>query len=106
MDVQIIQKRGLGYGRGWEDVDMGSIYEGEYPVLLDKLIKRIEALYVALIQEEEETDEEEDNDGVLNDGSQHEKREPPMDDTDYELALAVQEGLIEPLGEDPDESTP
>ena len=103
MDVQIIQKRGLGYGRGWEDVDMGSIFEGEFPVLLDTIIQRIEALYAAFIQEEEEAEEEEeDDDGAFYDGSQHEKREPPMDAIDYELFLGEQEEDDDEL----DETTP
>ncbi len=81
---------------------MGSIYEGEFPVLLDKIIDRIEDLYVKFIVETEESEEEEeDDDGALHDGSQHEKREPPMDEVDYELALGDRD-----FKEEDDEATP
>jgi len=99
LDIDIIQVRSRGRGKGFYPPEyVGSAFEkGEYPELLDKIIDRIEDLYVAFIQNEEADVEEEDeyeDDGV---GESDDRAPPesPMDALDYELALGEREGLIE-----------
>ncbi len=104
LEIEIFQNRGLGRGKGFEKVNVGSIYDLESPWFLDTIIKRIEELYVFYIQEEEEEEAEvdADTDGVGEfDNLAQTEHAPPKDEVDYELELGDRD-----FKEEDDEATP
>lgn len=58
-DIIIILKRGLGRGKGWEDVEEYSLLDGSDPELLDLISDRVAVLY-DMLYEDSEDDEAED----------------------------------------------
>lgn len=86
-DILIIQKRGLGRGRGFEVVSSTSIFDGGYPELLDLISDRVAVIYDLLY---EDVDDEEDDEIVVDDDLDDEDDES-LSALDKELRMAEEE---------------
>ena len=60
-DILIILKRGLGYGRGWEDVEEYSLLDGSDPELLDLISDRVAVIYDMLYEDVKDDEAEADH---------------------------------------------
>lgn len=88
-DILIILKRGLGKGRGFEEVERYSLLDGSDPELLDLISDRVAVLY-DLLYEDVEKDEAEDEEEVDLD-----------DEEDYESLSELEKELR--MGEEDEE---
>ncbi len=57
-DIIIILKRGLGRGKGWEDVEEYSLLDGSDPELLDLISDRVAVLYDMLYEDSDDDEAE------------------------------------------------
>ena len=61
-DIIILRKRGLGRGKGLEIVSRQSIFDGDYPELMDLISNRVAVLYDLLYEDVDEEFLSEDED--------------------------------------------
>jgi len=86
-DILIILKRGLGKGKGFEEVDRYSLLDGSDPELLDLISDRVAVLYDMLYEDVDDDEAEEEHPVDLEDEVDFES----LSDLDKEIFLAERE---------------
>ena len=89
-DIIIILKRGLGRGKGWEEVEEYSLLDGSDPELLDLISDRVAVLYDMLYEDSEDDEDEGETSVELEDEEDFES----LSDLDKELLIFEREENI------------
>ncbi len=89
-DIIIILKRGLGRGKGWEEVEEYSLLDGSDPELLDLISDRVAVLYDMLYEDSEDDEAERKPSVELEDDEDFES----LSEIDKELLLFEREENI------------